>query len=295
MPTSTWARALMPGPASWRRGTPSPGTTARRSSGSSAACPTAQQQQSFDQAVLQRVQQTFQLSGISITLTENPAVSALHTLSVVSNSSSAAFPGAIGTTDLGANGFSFIDPMAQAAQSVDQLEWIVAHNISHELMLAFGVGENYDQTGNYIDARNANFAMMIDPNATFSAGAAAAIKSQLPNSSFEQVFQPGPQSIAPDARPRAIDRGHLGPAGDRGDSSPPPGSTARDVDDRGRGLLGDDDVLDVTSRPAPAGSTEAQARLKSVRRSARMGETCSRGPGHRRAASSLLGPRRSTP
>ncbi len=163
--------------------------------------PDAQQQQSFDQAIMQRVQQTFQLSGINLALTENAGASALHTMSLVSNSSSAAFPGAIGTTDLGANGMSFIDPMAQSAQSVDQLEWIVAHNISHELMLAFGVGENYDQTGNYIDARNANFAMLVDPNATFSAGAAAAIKSQLPNSSFEQVFQPGPQSIAPTPAP----------------------------------------------------------------------------------------------
>jgi hypothetical protein len=159
--------------------------------------PTAQQQQSFDQAILQRVQQTFQLSGISVSLTENPAVPALHTLSLVSNASSMAFPGAIGTTDLGANGFSFIDPMAQASQSVDQLEWIVAHNISHELMLAFGVGENYDKTGNYIDARNANFSMLVNPDATFSAGAAAAIKAQLPSSSFEQIYQPGAQGIAP--------------------------------------------------------------------------------------------------
>jgi hypothetical protein len=165
--------------------------------------PTGQQQQSFDQAVLQRVQQTFQLSGISVTLTENAAVPALHTLSLVSNSSSSAFPGAIGTTDLGASGFSFIDPQAQVAQSVDQLEWIVAHNISHELMLAFGVGENYDTTGNYIDARNANLSMLLNPNATFSAGAAAAIKAQLPSSTFEQVFQPGAQGIAPVAAPMA--------------------------------------------------------------------------------------------
>jgi hypothetical protein len=163
--------------------------------------PTAQQQQSFDQAVMQRVQQTFQLSGIAINLTENPAASASHTLSLVSNASSSAFPGAIGTTDLGANGLSFIDPMAQAAQSVDQLEWIAAHNISHELMLAFGVGENYDQSGNYIDARNANLSMLVNPNATFSAGAAQAIRAQLSTSGFEQVLQPGAQGIASMAAP----------------------------------------------------------------------------------------------
>lgn len=158
--------------------------------------PSAQQQQSFDQAVLQRVQQTFQLGGINVNITENPAVSAAHTLSLVSNASSAPFPGAIGTTELGGNGLSFIDPMAQAAGSVNQLEWIVAHNISHELMLAFGVGENYDTTGNYIDARNANMAMLLNPNATFSAGAAQAIKSQLPSSdAFTPVLEPRAQSV----------------------------------------------------------------------------------------------------
>ena len=66
-------------------------------------------------------------------------------------------------THMGGSGFSFIDQEAKSAQSLDQLEWIVAHNVSHELMLAFGVGENYDQTGNYIDARNANWSMMVAP------------------------------------------------------------------------------------------------------------------------------------
>ena len=42
-------------------------------------------------------------------------------------------------TQIGASGFSFIDQEAKSAQSLDQLEWIVAHNISHELMLSFGV------------------------------------------------------------------------------------------------------------------------------------------------------------
>ena len=87
--------------------------------------------------------------------------------------------------------------MAAAAQSVNQLEWIVAHNISHELMLSFGVGENYDQTGSYINARNANFAMMINPDSTFSAAAAQAIRSQISSVGFQQVLQPGAQSIDP--------------------------------------------------------------------------------------------------
>ncbi len=163
--------------------------------------PNAQQQQDFDQAVMQDVQQTFQSSGIPVSLTDSPTDSAFHTLSLVSNASSAAFPGAIGTTDLGSNGLSFIDPMAAVAQSVNQLEWLVAHNISHELMLSFGVGENYDQTGSYIDARNANFAMMINPDSTFSAAAAQAIRSHLSNVGFQQVLQPGAQSIAPTPAP----------------------------------------------------------------------------------------------
>jgi hypothetical protein len=86
-------------------------------------------------------------------------------------------------TQIGASGFSFIDQQAHSAQSLDQLEWIVAHNISHELMLSFGVGENYDQTGNYIDARNANWAMMVDPNATFSQAAAQALQAALSSNS----------------------------------------------------------------------------------------------------------------
>ena len=194
--------------------------------------PTAQQQQSFDQAVMQDIQTTFQLSGIPIALTDNPAVSAARTLSLVANVSSAPFPGAIGTTDLGANGFSFIDPMAQAAQSVDQLEWIVAHNMSHELMLAFGVGENYDKTGNYIDARNANLSMLLNPDATFSTSAAKAIAEQLGPVGIRQVIEPGAQAITPMAAPGALDRGRVGDHDRRG-RSPPAGRDGGLVDDPG--------------------------------------------------------------
>ncbi len=163
--------------------------------------PTAQQQQSFDQAVIQRVEQTFALAGIPLTLTDNPNVPAAHTLSIVSNASSTAFPGAIGTTSVGSNGFTFIDPIAQSAQSVDQLEWIVAHNVSHELMLAFGVPENYDTTGNYIDARNASLSMLTSPTATFSTAAAQAIQAQLSATSTDSGYQPGAQYIGPQAVP----------------------------------------------------------------------------------------------
>jgi hypothetical protein len=141
--------------------------------------PTAQQIQSFDNAVIQQVQHTFASSGISVSLTTNPGVAAGHTLSLVSNTAAAALPSAIGMTQLGASGFSFIDQIAPSAQNVGQLELIVAHNISHELMLSFGVGEQYDQTGNYIDARMANWSMMVSPTATFSPAAAQAINQAL--------------------------------------------------------------------------------------------------------------------
>ena len=139
--------------------------------------PTAQQQTNFENTVLQRVEQTFQLSGVPVNLTDNPNASAAHTLSLVSNTSGSV-GSVIGLTNVGGSGFSFVNQEAQSAQSVDQLEWIVAHNISHELMLAFGVPEKYDTTGNYIDARDANFSMMVNPNATFSQAAAQALVAQ---------------------------------------------------------------------------------------------------------------------
>ncbi len=165
--------------------------------------PTAQQIQSFDNVVLQRVQQAFSQSGINVSLTENPNLAALHTVSLVSNTASSSLATAIGMTQVGSNGFSFIDQIAHSAQSLDQLESIVAHNISHELMLAFGVPENYDTTGNFIDAKVANWAMMVSPDATFSSAAAQAINqalsSQTPaaagNLLGAQEFNPSPAPI----------------------------------------------------------------------------------------------------
>jgi len=165
--------------------------------------PTSQQIQSFDNAILQRVQQTFSQSGVAVTLTTNPNVSALHTISLVSNTSSASLPNAIGMTQVGSNGFSFIDHITPSAQSLDQLEWIVAHNISHELMLAFGVPENYDKSGNYIDSKLASWSMMVSPSSTFSPAASQALSQVLAsqnngNSAYQlgaQEFNPQPAAI----------------------------------------------------------------------------------------------------
>jgi hypothetical protein len=171
--------------------------------------PTAQQQQSFDNTIMQRVQQSFSQSGVSVTLTDNPNVPALHTISVVSNTTSASLPSAIGMTQVGGNGFSLINVSAPSAQTVDQLEWIVAHNISHELMLAFGVPEKYDTTGNYLDAKMASYSMMVNPNATFSPAAAQAITQALAslggtNSSYQLGAQGISESPVPEPATLAI-------------------------------------------------------------------------------------------
>ena len=123
--------------------------------------------------------------------------------------------GAIGETDIGRNGFSFINQIAQSAQNVDQLEWIVAHNVSHELMLAFGVPEVHDQTGNYIDSTKANLAMMLSPTATFSQGA---VTDLLSRNFLDAVPLNGvqPQLVGPQAvpSPRPSRSGDSSPSAD---------------------------------------------------------------------------------
>lgn len=163
--------------------------------------PTSQQRADFSAAILQRVERTFQLAGVPLTLTDDPSVATDHTLSVVSNTRGALFPDAIGETMLGGSGFNFIDPVAKSAQSVDQLEWVVAHNVAHELMLALGVGEDYDTTGNFIDARNASWAMMTDPDATFSGDAARALLASGSLLGTETARAAVPQQVAPQPVP----------------------------------------------------------------------------------------------
>jgi hypothetical protein len=129
--------------------------------------PNAAQQTSFTQSVLADIQHTFQISGMNISLTTDPTVQTQHMLSVVSGASYPSNPNAIGITDVGANGFGFIDKLAYATNP-DQLEWAVAHNISHELMHALGVAIHADQTGTYLDSATATWQMLIDPNTKFS-------------------------------------------------------------------------------------------------------------------------------
>ncbi len=182
--------------------TPSPWFSSTNSQVSAlfGGAPTAQQQADFSAAVFSRVQQTFQLSGLNLTLTNDPTVAAAHTISLVSNTYAQALPNAIGMTNIGGNGLSFIDQQAPAAQNLDQLEWIAAHNISHELMLALGVPEKFDGTGTYIDARNALWSMLTDPNATFSPAAIAALNQALTQSATNSNIL-GAQVLEPKAVP----------------------------------------------------------------------------------------------
>jgi hypothetical protein len=137
--------------------------------------PNAQQRADFSNTILQRVEQTYQSSGVPLQATNNSAIPAAHTLSVVSGTSYAANPNAVGITNVGSDGFSFIDKFG-AAQSVDQLEWAVAHNVAHELMHAFG-GDHMDKTGTYLDSALTPWSLMIDPNAKFSPAEVQALLS----------------------------------------------------------------------------------------------------------------------
>jgi hypothetical protein len=163
--------------------------------------PNAQQIASFDSTVLQRVQQTFTLSGVPVTLTDNPNASAAHMLSVVSNAVNPSMTNAIGMTDVGGNGFHFIDNSAPYARSVDQLEWIVAHNLAHELMLSFGVPEVHDQTGQYIDSTTGQMSMFLNPNATFSTGAVQDLLSRNFLKAGGAVFSSGAQLMGDSSVP----------------------------------------------------------------------------------------------
>ncbi len=125
--------------------------------------PTPQQQADFSNAVLKNVEQTFLNSGIDVNLSLDPNAQASHTMSVVSGASYGANPNAIGITEVGGSGFSFIDKLGYA-QTVEQLERADAYNIAHELMHAFGVATHHDQTGKYLDAATASWDMLPSPD-----------------------------------------------------------------------------------------------------------------------------------
>lgn len=129
--------------------------------------PDAAQRGQFTQDVLDEVKGTFERSGVPINLTTDPNAPAAHSLSVVSNASYQDDGKTIGITDVGRNGFTFIDKFGQYGSTGD-LSTAVANNVAHELMHAFGIAAHRDKSGNYIDSAIASSSMLTDPSATFS-------------------------------------------------------------------------------------------------------------------------------
>jgi hypothetical protein len=178
-----------------------PWFTSRQVAGLFGGIPNAQQQGDFDNAVVQRIGQTFRQSGIPLSLTLDPNAAVAHTISVVSNTGNPTATQAIGMTYLGGNGFHFIDKAARSARTLDQLEWVVAHNVAHELMLAFNVPEVHDASGSFIDSRTAGWKMMIDPNARFSPEAAGDLLSRDFRSKGTATYLMGAQILEPSPVP----------------------------------------------------------------------------------------------
>ena len=83
-PSSTWDPALYADASTLTSGNAQPWYNSPQVANLFGGTPTAQQQQAFDDAILQRVEQAYQLSGVPITLTADPNVPAAHMLSVVS-------------------------------------------------------------------------------------------------------------------------------------------------------------------------------------------------------------------
>lgn len=140
--------------------------------------PSTQQQADFANTVLGHVEQTFQNSGIDVNLTLDPNAKAPHTLSVVSGATYGMNPNAIGISEVGGSGFSFIDKLSYA-NSVDELAMADGRNIAHELMHSFGVSSHHDQSGKYLDAASATWDMLTASDTKFSPEASADIRASL--------------------------------------------------------------------------------------------------------------------
>jgi len=157
-------------------GTPGPWYNSGAVSKAFGGVPNDQQRADFVQSVLAKVEHTFQISGMDLNLTSDPQAPASHMMSVVSGASYGPNPDAVGITNVGSSGFSFIDKLAYA-NNPDQLAWAVAHNVAHELMHALGVATHPDATGGYLDAARADWNSMINPDTKFSPEAVEMMKS----------------------------------------------------------------------------------------------------------------------
>ena len=139
--------------------------------------PTADQQAAFRSEVLQVVQNTYHQSGLNVSLTTDPTQNYAHTMSVVSGASYSGNSQAIGITDVGNDGFSFIDKFGMA-KTPDELAMAIGHNVAHELMHAFGIAAHPDQTGTYLDAASANWSTLTSAQTTFSPQATQMLAAQ---------------------------------------------------------------------------------------------------------------------
>lgn len=133
--------------------------------------PNSQQQADFMQTIIGHVESTYANSGLNVNVSADPNAITSHEMSIVSGTQFPANPNAVGITAVGYSGFSFIDKFA-SARSLDELEWVVAHNVAHELMHAFGA-DHHDTTGRYLDSGVTAWDVMADPNAQFSPSAVA--------------------------------------------------------------------------------------------------------------------------
>lgn len=158
--------------------------------------PDVDQRAAFTGTVLNRVASAFDRSGVmGLSLTADPNASAAHTMSVVSNAQYGPNPEAIGITNMGGDGFSFIDKLTYA-RSVDELQWAVANNVAHELMHAFGV-EHHDETGGYLDAAVTPWEVLIDPATVFGPEAVGELLAQDFRQRFDNGYSYGAQELVP--------------------------------------------------------------------------------------------------
>jgi hypothetical protein len=128
--------------------------------------PSAEQRVEFARQVVDRVEAAYQRSGLRVDLTSDPSRPAAHTLSVVSNAQSPASPTAVGVTDVGRDGFTFVDKFPYA-KSVDELEQVIAGNVAHELAHAFG-SDYHDPTSGYLDSAVADWSTLASGSSVFS-------------------------------------------------------------------------------------------------------------------------------
>lgn len=116
--------------------------------------PDAAEQAEFSRKVLDEVNANFEASGIVPKITLDPNIKADHALSIVNGTAVGEDPATstiIGLTEVGGDGFSFLNHLGTAKDS-SELAVMLSRNITHELMHAFGVGSHPDQTGEYIDS-----------------------------------------------------------------------------------------------------------------------------------------------